>query len=79
MICKCCFFVIQLPQQQTTVAVRPATVATQAQVVATQALQNRAEYIPIASSNPVISASAANAARNNAGEGYVCKTCSFLD
>jgi hypothetical protein len=59
-------------------AVRPATVTTQTQVVATQALQNRAEYIPIASSNPAISATAANAARNNAGEGYVCKTYSFL-
>ncbi|VDI37753.1 Hypothetical predicted protein [Mytilus galloprovincialis] len=49
-------------QQQATVQVRPMT--SQATVIS-QPLQNRQEFIPIASNNPVLSASVANSARNN--------------
>lgn len=56
-------------QQQATVQVRPMT--SQATVIS-QPLQNRQEFIPIASNNPVLSASVANSARNNnSTDGYV--------
>ncbi|CAC5368001.1 LIN54 [Mytilus coruscus] len=55
-------------QQQATVQVRPMT--SQATVIA-QPLQNRQEFIPIASNNPVLSASVANSTRNNNSEGAI--------
>ena len=59
---------LQIPQQQqqATLTVRPTGITTQATVQ-----QNRTDFIPIASNNPIISASAANAAKNSNNDGYV--------